>query len=103
MAAAVVSCPVCSTKLKLAALQEAMRLVAIHPLGTYDALQLAVALELKAQRALHGLPAPTFTSADLNLNNAAAAEGLAVEDPNRFPSSDFSVFVRGRGVPRVKE
>jgi len=66
-------------------LQEAMRLVGIHPLRAYDALQLAVALDLKNRRSGSGLDSPTFVSADLNLNTAAAAEGLSVEDPNRFP------------------
>jgi len=66
-------------------LQEAMRLVAIHPLRAYDALQLAVALDLKTRRLGSGLESPTFVSADLNLNTAAAAEGLPIEDPNRFP------------------
>ena len=66
-------------------LQEAMRLVGVHPLRAYDALQLAVALDLKNRRSGSGLDSPTFVSADLNLNTAAAAEGLPVEDPNRFP------------------
>jgi predicted nucleic acid-binding protein len=66
-------------------LQEAMRLVGIHPLRAYDALQLAVALDLKTRRSLNGLESPIFVSADLNLNTAATAEGLSVEDPNRFP------------------
>jgi uncharacterized protein len=66
-------------------LHEAMRLVGMHPLRAYDALQLAVGLDLKKRRSGSGLDSPTFVSADLNLNTAAAAEGLSVEDPNRFP------------------
>jgi uncharacterized protein len=66
-------------------LQEAMRLVAVHPLRAYDALQLATVLDLRAQRALHGVTDPVFVSADHSLNTAAAAEGLAVENPNQHP------------------
>jgi uncharacterized protein len=67
-------------------LNEAMRLVASHPLRAYDAVQLAAALDLQAQRqAFGGLSPPIFLSADQRLNRAAAAEGLAVDDPNNHP------------------
>jgi len=65
---------------------EAMRLVSTHPLRAYDAIQLAVALQLQAQRAhFGGLPALTFVSADQNLNQCAAVESLTVDDPNQHP------------------
>jgi predicted nucleic acid-binding protein len=69
-----------------AVLNRAMSLVGAHPLRAYDAVQRAAALELQAQRvAFGGLPPLTFVSADQNLNRAAAAEGLAVDDPNTHP------------------
>ncbi len=63
----------------------AMGLVALYPLRAYDALQLAHALELCDLRLASGLSAPIFVSADQSLNQAAAAEGLSVEDPNQHP------------------
>lgn len=66
-------------------LNRAMRLVAAHQLRAYDAIQLASALRLRARRLAHGLPPPTFVSADQTLNRAAAVEGLPVDDPNLHP------------------
>ena len=62
----------------------AMSLAEVHALRGYDAVQLAAALYVHAQQAS---PQPTFTlvSADAELNAAAAAEGLAVDDPNLHP------------------
>jgi predicted nucleic acid-binding protein len=75
------SLPISST-----VLNEAMRLVGAYPLRAYDAVQLAAALELRSQRAtLTGLAPLTFVCADRNLNRAAAAEGLSVDDPNSHP------------------
>lgn len=51
-----------------------------HGLGGYDAVQLAAALETQAR-----LPALTLLSADADLNAAALAEGLVVDDPNLHP------------------
>jgi predicted nucleic acid-binding protein len=68
-----------------AVLDEAMRLVAIHPLRAYDAIQLAIAMALKAQNLVVGAAEPTFISADKILNRAAAAEGLTTDDPNLHP------------------
>ena len=42
----------------------------------------AKAMELCAQCRLAGLPELTFVAADNDLNTAAAAEGLTVDDPN---------------------
>jgi predicted nucleic acid-binding protein len=62
--------------------QRAIGLVQHYPLRGYDAIQLASALQVKAQCATLGIPSPFFVSADNDLNAAAAAEGLAVDDPN---------------------
>jgi predicted nucleic acid-binding protein len=62
--------------------QLAIDLVQRYPLRGYDAVQLASALQVKVECAALGIPAPIFVSADAALNTAAAAEGLAVDDPN---------------------
>jgi predicted nucleic acid-binding protein len=51
----------------------------------YDAVQLATALETNRKRLSDGLSALVFVSADAELNNAAQAEGLEVENPNNYP------------------
>lgn len=62
-------------------LTHAARLTDAHPLRTLDAIQLACALQ-----AVTLLTEPvTFISADVNLLNAAAAEGLIVDNPNAHP------------------
>ena len=61
-------------------MQEASRLADSHVLRAYDAVQLAAALDV------HRLdPSLTLLSADVELNAAALAEGLAVDDPNSHP------------------
>ena len=65
--------------------QSAISLAQRYPLRGYDAVQLASALALQAKCAALGLPPPIFVSADANLNAAATAEGLAVDDPNAHP------------------
>jgi hypothetical protein len=65
-------------------------LIGRNPLRAYDAIQLAAALEVNGQiRALGPqtavLLAMTMVGADRNLNNAAAAEGLAIDNPNNHP------------------
>ena len=54
-----------------------------HRLRAYDAVQLAVAVEIRRQRQEAGFGPVTFISADRDLNAAAQAEGLAVDDPNK--------------------
>jgi predicted nucleic acid-binding protein len=66
-------------------LARAAALANSHALRAYDAIQLGAALELNAGRLFVGLPPLVFVSADQDLNAAAAAEGLVVEDPNRHP------------------
>jgi predicted nucleic acid-binding protein len=53
-----------------------------HGLRGYDCVQLATALHVQRLRAAARLGALTLVSADLELNAAASAEGIAVEDPN---------------------
>jgi predicted nucleic acid-binding protein len=65
-----------------ARIDHAMGLAEHHGLRAYDAVQLAAALEVNAGALALGL-ALTVVSADAELNAAAAAEGLAVEDPNQ--------------------
>jgi len=63
----------------------AISLVQNHGLRGYDAVQLAAALEVHADRMQLGLPPLVFCSADRALNKAALAEGLAVDNPNTHP------------------
>ena len=62
--------------------EEAMVLADIHELRGYDAVQLASAIEANNERVSKGFSPIIFISADNNLNSAANAEGLAVENPN---------------------
>lgn len=64
---------------------EAAKLAEKHALRGYDAVQLAAALETQTKRAVRGLPPLTLLSADNDLNDAAAAEGLTVDNPNNHP------------------
>jgi len=56
-----------------------------HGLRAYDSVQLAAALEVQRSHQNVGLGLVTLVSADRDLNTAATAEGLAVEDPNAHP------------------
>ena len=62
-------------------LDDAMRLGNAHALRAYDAVQLAVALEVNRSHQADGFGPVTLISADQALNDAATAEGLAVDDP----------------------
>ena len=64
-----------------------MRLAEIHGLRAYDAVRLAAALELNGRWLAGGLTGITLVSADQDLNIAALAESLMVENPNLHPSS----------------
>lgn len=66
-------------------LDQASQLVARHSLRAYDAVQLATALKTQVARGGKKPLGFTFISADANLNNAALAEGLLVDDPNLHP------------------
>jgi predicted nucleic acid-binding protein len=60
----------------------AMAFAETHALRGYDAVQLAAAVEVHIRGETLGLPVLTLVSADEDLNVAATAEGLAVENPN---------------------
>ena len=68
-----------------ALLSHAMTLAETHGLRAYDAVQLAATLELQASRAAGGLPPITLVSSDRDLNLAATASGVLVEDPTLHP------------------
>jgi hypothetical protein len=68
-----------------ALLSDAMDLAEVHGLRAYDFVQLAAALELNRLRVAAGLGGIILVSADLELNAAATASGLAVDDPNLHP------------------
>lgn len=53
-----------------------------HELRGYDAVQLAAALEVNTAYVAAGQLPAILISADLELNAAATAEGLSVDDPN---------------------
>ena len=54
-----------------------------YSLRGYDTVQLAVGLSVKNRLAQSGIQNFTFISADKNLNSAAVAEGLTVDNPNQ--------------------
>lgn len=62
--------------------ERAMKLVEIHPLKGYDAVQLAAAITLNQARISRNLSPITFICADARLNQAAQSQGLTVENPN---------------------
>jgi len=68
-----------------ALLTDAERLVEIHGLRAYDAVQLAAAAELHQGRSTIGLTRLTLISADKELNAAAMGDGIDVDDPTMHP------------------
>ncbi len=66
-------------------LSAAVTLATKHALRGYDAVQLAATLEASDERIANGLAPLTLVSADTELNNAAQAEGLNVENPKNHP------------------
>lgn len=66
-------------------LRRAMDLADRHALRAYDAIQLSAVLTLNERRVAHALSPATLVSADQDLNAAARAEGLHVDDPNSHP------------------
>jgi predicted nucleic acid-binding protein len=60
---------------------EAMLVARKHRLRAYDAVQLTLALEVQRLQRDAGLGPLTLVSADQDLNAAAMAEGLPVDDP----------------------
>ena len=72
-------------ELTLSLVTAAMLIARTHGLRAYDAVQLTAALEVNRRRQAMELEAVTLVSADRELNTAAVAEGLAVEDPTTHP------------------
>jgi len=68
-----------------ALLTEAERLAETYGLRAYDAVQLAATTDLHQARSTTGLSRLTFISADQELNAAAIAEGIDVDDPTMHP------------------
>ncbi len=68
-----------------AVVDRAMVLAETHGLRGYDAVQLAAADLVNAQYLAAGLAPVTMLSADSELNAAALAEGLLVDDPSSHP------------------
>ena len=66
-------------------LDDAMQIAEKHILRGYDAVQLAAALELRAELQISGTANLTFVSADDALNATAIVEGLTIENPNHHP------------------
>src|SRR5260370_42668566 len=56
-----------------------------YELRGYDAIQLAAAKEIENELKEVGAASLIFVSADKDLNNAAQAEGLSVENPETYP------------------
>jgi predicted nucleic acid-binding protein len=56
-----------------------------HRLRAYDAVQLAVALDVHRRQQDAGLAPVTLISGDGHLNAAATAEGMPVDNPNVHP------------------
>ncbi len=65
--------------------ERAMNLAKNHGLRGYDAVQLSTAIQIEQKRKSASLSSIIFVSADNDLNNAAIAEGLQVENPNNYP------------------
>jgi len=68
-----------------AIIQRACTLIERRPLRGYDAVHLATAMGVHRWLVEAGEAGLIFLSADARLNDAAAAEGLAVDNPNGHP------------------
>jgi predicted nucleic acid-binding protein len=73
------------SQLTPALVSDAMALANTHRLRAYDAVQLAAALDVYRDWTANRLGAFVFVSSDRDLNDAAQAEGLTVDDPNSHP------------------
>lgn len=66
-------------------IEDAMNLAELHCLRGYDAVQLAAAIAFESQMTASGVGPLILISADVDLNQAAQAEGLVTDDPNQHP------------------
>ena len=64
-------------------IDEATRLLERYPLRAYDAVRLAAAVIANSLLLADGLAPLIFLSADDRLNDAASAEGLAIDNPSQ--------------------
>ncbi|MDX2042919.1 MAG: type II toxin-antitoxin system VapC family toxin [Acidobacteriota bacterium] len=69
----------------LETVEGAMSLAEKHTLRGYDAIQLAAVLLLEEEMTISGIGPLILISADIELNQAAQAEGLLTDDPNQHP------------------
>ncbi|MGA1132610.1 MAG: type II toxin-antitoxin system VapC family toxin [Prochlorotrichaceae cyanobacterium] len=65
-------------------INSAINIAESYALRGYDAVQLASGQELNVLCITNGLAGIHFVSADNNLNTAASAEGLIIENPNNY-------------------
>ncbi|MDQ3749620.1 MAG: type II toxin-antitoxin system VapC family toxin [Acidobacteriota bacterium] len=72
-------------EINLPLIERASYLAENYGLRGYDAVQLAAGLTANDARIAIKATALIFVSADNDLNNAALAEGLSVENPNNYP------------------
>jgi predicted nucleic acid-binding protein len=68
-------------------IDEAIALTAAHRLRGYDAVHLACVLYLNQALLDSNLPSLTLVASDSDLLQAAQAEGLNTENPNRYPQN----------------
>ena len=66
-------------------IDQANRLLEAHPLRAYDAVHLATAVVANQRLVDNDLAPLVFLSSDDRLNDAASAQGLAVDNPNHHP------------------
>jgi predicted nucleic acid-binding protein len=66
-------------------IDQANRLLEAYPLRAYDAVHLATAVVANQRLVGSNLAPLVFLSSDDRLNEAASAEGLAVDNPNHHP------------------
>lgn len=66
-------------------ISQAIELTRYHKLRGYDAVHLAAALFLHDTLITHDFAPPRLLSADLQLSEAAKAEGITTDDPNLHP------------------
>jgi predicted nucleic acid-binding protein len=72
-------------ELTVAVVQSAMAIAEAQGLRGYDAVRLAVALQVSSLSTASGRPPVTLISSDADLNAAAMLAGLTVDDRNRHP------------------
>jgi predicted nucleic acid-binding protein len=66
-------------------IDQANWLLEVYPLRAYDAVHLATAVVANQRLVDSNLAPLVFLSSDDRLNDAASAEGLRVDNPNRHP------------------